>query len=185
MNPQDEVIRLHECLLVVQAQQKDVSAFSELVAMYERRLLYYLHRIVGESQAALDLLQDVWLTVYQRLSGLHSPETFRVWLYRIAHDRAVTIVRRQRREHDVLVQLAEEQEETWDEPCIYEAAELVHWALGQLSVPHREVLTLRFLEDLSVEQIAVVIGSPLATARSRLFHAKRAMRALIEEFKHA
>ena len=185
MNPQDEVIQLHECLLVVQAQQKDVFAFSALVAMYERRLLYYLHRIVGESQAALDLLQDIWLTVYQRLSGLHSPETFRVWLYRITHDRAVTIVRRQRREHDVLVQLAEEQEETWDEPSMFEAAELVHLALGRLSVLHREVLTLRFLEDLPVEQIAVVIGCPLATARSRIFHAKRAMRVLIEEFKHA
>ena len=185
MNPQDEVNRLRECLLVMQAQQKDVSAFSELVAMYERRLIYYLRRVVGEGPVALDLMQDVWLTVYQRLSGLHTPESFRVWIYRIAHDRAVTFIRRQSREHDVLVQLAEEQDETSDAPSYFENAELVHCALGQLSVLHREVLALRFLEDLSVEQIAEVTNCPLATARSRLFHAKRAMCALIEEFEHA
>ena len=59
MDPKDELRRLQECLLVVQAQQHNSAAFGELVDLYERRLLYYLHRIVGEGQTALDLLQDV------------------------------------------------------------------------------------------------------------------------------
>jgi RNA polymerase sigma-70 factor, ECF subfamily len=185
MDPKDELRRLQECLLVVQAQQNNPAAFGELVVLYERRLLYYLHRIVGEGQTALDLLQDVWLTVYQRLNSLHSPETFRVWIYRIAHDRAVSLIRRRQRESEALLQLAEEQDDSWEDSSVFDDAELVHRALGKLSVLHREVLTLRFLEDLSVEQIAEVIGCPTATARSRLFHAKRALRTIIEELTHA
>jgi RNA polymerase sigma-70 factor (ECF subfamily) len=185
MDPRDEILHLQVCLLVVKAQQHDSSAFGELVSLYERRLLYYLHRIVGEGQTALDVLQDVWLTVHQRLNSLHSPETFRVWIYRIAHDRAVSLLRRRRRESEALLQLAEEQDESVEERAVFDDAELVHRALGRLSVLHREVLTLRFLEDLSVEEIALVIGCPRATARSRLFHAKRAMRILVQELNHA
>ena len=62
----------------------------------------------------------------------------------------------------------------------FEDAEQVHRALGRISVAHREVLTLFFLEDLSQEQMAEVLGIPLGTVKSRLSYAKRAIRAAIE-----
>jgi RNA polymerase sigma-70 factor (ECF subfamily) len=63
----------------------------------------------------------------------------------------------------------------------FEDAEQVHRALGRISLPHREVLTLFFLEDLSQEQMAEVLGIPLGTVKSRLSYAKRALRSVLEQ----
>ena len=61
-----------------------------------------------------------------------------------------------------------------------DAAEAVHAALPKLSLAHREVLTLHFLEGAPVEEIAAVLDVPAGTVKSRLFHARRALRAVIE-----
>jgi RNA polymerase sigma-70 factor (ECF subfamily) len=59
-------------------------------------------------------------------------------------------------------------------------AEAVHAALAKLSLAHREVLTLHFLEDVSIQEIAFVLEVPAGTVKSRLYHAKRALRQAIE-----
>ena len=68
----------------------------------------------------------------------------------------------------------------WNEFELLEHAELVHDALGRLSLPHREVLTLRFLEHLELSDIAEVVGCGVGTVKSRLHYAKTAMRKLLE-----
>lgn len=68
-----------------------------------------------------------------------------------------------------------------EETEAFEDAEQVHRALGRISLAHREVLTLFFLEDLSQEQIAEVLGVPLGTVKSRLSYAKRALRSVLQQ----
>jgi DNA-directed RNA polymerase specialized sigma24 family protein len=85
---------LEEQLLVRLAQQGDNEAFTELIDCYDRRLLYYVRRLLAETDAAYDVMQTIWLIVHRRLSRLRSPEAFRVWIYRIAHDQAVSELRR-------------------------------------------------------------------------------------------
>jgi DNA-directed RNA polymerase specialized sigma24 family protein len=63
MNPRDELQRIQERLLVLQAQQNDHLAFQQLMKLYEKRLLYYIRRLVDDSDHALDILQNVWLMV--------------------------------------------------------------------------------------------------------------------------
>ena len=63
----------------------------------------------------------------------------------------------------------------------FEDAEQVHYGLSQISLAHREVLTLYFLEDFSVEEIAQVLGIPLGTVKSRLYYAKRDLRSVLEQ----
>ena len=84
-------------LLILRTQQHDHEAFNELLNLYERRVLYYVCRLIGDLEAALDVSQDVWLTVYQRIGTLRSLEAFRVWLFRIAHNKATTSARRGQR----------------------------------------------------------------------------------------
>ena len=60
-------------------------------------------------------------------------------------------------------------------------AEQVHYGLRRISLPHREILTLFFLQDLSVEEIADVVGIPFGTVKSRLYYAKRALRTVLEK----
>jgi RNA polymerase sigma-70 factor (ECF subfamily) len=172
-----------EPLAILLAQQGDRDAFRRLVDLYDARLLYFVRRILGDTDGALDVLQSVWLIVHRSLWKLQSPAAFRVWVYRLAHDQAVSELRRKTRRPVLFKDIPAEQPPepaAWDESAL-ENAELVHAALGGLSVDHRRVLTLRFLEDVSVEEIAEVVGCGPGTVKSRLHYAKLALRRRIEE----
>lgn len=179
-----ELDALRETLLVLRVQTGGEGAFQQLVTQYERRLLYYLHRILGSETDRADVLQEIWIRVFLKINTLRTPEAFRTWLYKIAHDVAVSQLRQsQRREFmsmtdEQLDDVAETSE--WNELELLEHAALVHEALGQLSLPHREVLTLRFLEGLELAELADVVGCSVGTVKSRLHYAKSAMRKLWE-----
>lgn len=182
----DNLAQIQERLTVLLAQQGNREAFEKLIDLYDRRLLYFVRRILGDNDGALDVLQSVWLTVHRKLRRLATPEAFRVWLYRIAHDQAVTELRRKSKRPVLLDEV-----ETWhakDEPAVDDAefdnAELVHVGLQGLTVDHRRVLTLKFLEDMTIEEIAEVVGCNVGTVKSRLHYAKAALRSRIEELTH-
>jgi RNA polymerase sigma-70 factor, ECF subfamily len=179
---QQERLRLREQALVLHAQAGDRDAFHQLVELYQVRLTYFVHRLVGHSLAG-DVLQDVWLEAYRKLGKLGSAAAFRVWIYQIAHHRAVAQLRRMRAESRAQERWAEQlaAEPEIDEAELLMNVELVHHALEQLSLDHREALTLRFIEDMSIREIAAVTGSSEGTAKSRLHYAKAAMRKIIEQ----
>jgi RNA polymerase sigma-70 factor, ECF subfamily len=152
MSSSDDTPPLAERAAVLLAMRGDRNAFRLLVDEYDRRLLYFVRRILGETEAAYDVLQAVWLAVHRQVRSLDSPEAFRVWLYRIAHNQAVSELRR-KANRPLLVEEPEmiAEEEALDDDLSLENAEMVHAALASLSVEHRQVLTLRFLEDMSLQ----------------------------------
>lgn len=174
-NPVD---RLHERVLVLRCQAGDEAAFEELVGKYSPRLRYYLRKMLRDGDRAEDVLQDVWLQVLRGLARLADPGAFPAWLYRIARDRVYRELRQRRRP----LRLVEEMDfaaETGDDLRL-EDAEYIHAALDRLAPEHREVLVLRFLEDMTYEDIAGVTGCPVGTVRSRIHYAKRALRSALE-----
>jgi len=173
-----------EAAMVLLAQQGDAGAFRELVELYDRRLLYFIRRILNETDESFDVLQETWLRVHRNLRSLQSPQAFRVWLYRIAHDQTVSALRRTQRTVPVEEATLGELAHASLPDAIFETADLVHAALGSLSVDHRRVLTLRFLEDMSIEEIASVLECNAGTIKSRLHYAKAALRRWMEESKH-
>jgi RNA polymerase sigma-70 factor (ECF subfamily) len=184
MKPCDEISQLEERLEVLLAQQGDAGAFGRLVGQYERRLLYFILRFTDDADQALDVLQEVWLSVFRLLPGLNAPEAFRVWVYQIAHGKVMDLLRREHRiaaSVDAAVDPSPEVTDC-DEPAL-ENAELVHRALGHLSIEHREVLTLHFLEGMSLEEIGQAISCPLGTVKSRVHYAKHSLRNVIERLK--
>ena len=171
-----------ELMLVLRAQEGDGEAFRALLDSYEPRLLYFLRRFAADEHLARDLMQEVWLAVFRQLVRLRAPAAFRGWLYQIAHDRAVSRLRRVRREAEVLECLHSEREvETVDEFIHTEQVEAVHTALGKLNDDQRVVLTLRFLEDLSIAEIADVLRLPAGTVKSRLHYAKESLRKVLNQ----
>ncbi len=176
----DQADWLYERLLVVRAQAGDEAAVAELVERYSPRLRYFLRKLLISADATEDALQDVWLDVLRHLPRLSDPQALRAWLYRIARDRAFRRLRKAGREPQSLDehQLANGQPEPEFTP---EEAAQIHAALDRLPAHQREVLVLRFLEDMSYEDIARVIGCPLGTLRSRLHYAKRALRDLLTD----
>jgi RNA polymerase sigma-70 factor, ECF subfamily len=128
-----------------------------------------------------DLLQEIWLSVYRALPKLNDAAAFRGWLFRIARDRVCREFRRARIEfHSLKTSHLEElvSEPVLDEPV---DAEAVRQQIENLSREHREALVLRFVEEMSYEEIASVTGSSLGTVRSRIHYAKRALRRAFEE----
>ena len=171
-------------LLVLRCRRGDPAAWRELIALWERRLFYYVRRLVGGERDAWDVLQRTWLAAYQSLPTLKEPRALRAWLYRIAHRQAVSHLRHVGAAPDAGAAAIDETTELpdGDEDLSFsaDAAEQVHAGLSELSLAHREVLTLHFLEDMSVDEVAAVLDVPPGTVKSRLFHAKRALRAAIK-----
>ena len=156
MTVNEESGQIDERLTVLLARQGDRQAFSRLVNLYDKRLLYFVRRILGETDAVPDILQSVWLIVHRRLRKLNSLDAFRVWLYRIAHDQAVSELRKKLKRPVFVaeVETASDVNGASIDETAFENAELVHVALDRLSVDHRRVLTLRFLEDMTIDEIA-------------------------------
>ena len=155
MKPGDEISHLEERLEVLLAQQGDADAFRRLVGRYERRLLYFILRFTDDAGHALDVLQEVWLSVFRLLPGLAAPEAFRVWLYKIAHGKVVEFLRR---EHRMPLSVdAGGSPRRSDGLRRARAGKRRARASGlraYLSIEHREVLVLHFLEGMSLEEIA-------------------------------
>lgn len=180
-----DLSEVEEAWTVISAQQGDANAFRRLVDRYDGRLLYFIRRILGESETAFDVLQSVWLAVHRKLRSLKAPAAFRVWLYRIAHDQAVSQLRSAVREEALLAELQETAGlGAAEDGESFENAELVHQALRELSMDHRRVLTLHFLEEMRIEDIAAVLDCPQGTVKSRLHAAKFALRRRIGELSH-
>jgi RNA polymerase sigma-70 factor (ECF subfamily) len=166
-------------VLILRCQGGDHAALAELVLNYSRRLRFYLRKMAGDALAD-DLLQDVWVDVVRRISRLNDPDAFPAWVYRIARDRAFRELRRRRvpclTDHDQVPDRTQDDADEWSEQDI----QAVLAGLDILAPEHREVLVLRFIEDMSYEQIAAVTARPIGTVRSRIHYAKHALRALLE-----
>lgn len=170
--------------LALRCQTGDPEAFADLIAVMERPLLYYATSLTGNQDAALDVLQDVWLKVLHGIRNLKDSGSLKPWLYAITHGVAVDRFRRQykrdKAEQSQLDDLLNVEEPTFDE----QDAKAVHHALSRLGVKHREVLVLHFLQDLSIQEIANVVGCSEGTVKSRIHYAKRQMKQILEGVKY-
>jgi RNA polymerase sigma-70 factor (ECF subfamily) len=175
--------RLLEQVLILQYQTGNTEAFERIFSRYNARLKYFLRRLSGARRDVDDLSQEVWLTVFKELGRLRNPGAFRVWLYRIARNKVFQGFRSARNAPEVadLEQIAEETETKED--FSPDDAAAIHKGLERLQEKHREVLMLRFLEEMSYEDIAQVVGVNLGTVKSRIHHAKRALREEMETLR--
>jgi RNA polymerase sigma-70 factor (ECF subfamily) len=165
-------------LLVLRCQAGDDSAFARLFESFADRSLRYLRGLVGD--AADDLQQEVWLSVYRNIASLANPSAFRTWLFSTTRHRASDYLRRQKRERELLEDVAGEMRESIDETGLdarIDAA--LDSALSQLSATHREVVLLRYRDDMGYGEIALVLGVPIGTVRTRLHYAKRRLQELL------
>ena len=162
-------------LLAVRCIRGDRAALDELVRTYEQRLLYFIRRLGADEADAWDVLQKTWVRVLGGIGRLDDPCSLVPWLYRVARNAARSHARDRDPPHEPL-----RDHPAAVEPPRFDDAEAVHRGLLKLSRPHREVLTLFFLEDLTVEQAAAVLEVPAGTVKSRLHYAKLALRQVLD-----
>jgi RNA polymerase sigma-70 factor (ECF subfamily) len=171
--------------IALRCQHGEPEAFADLVREMERPLLYFARKLVNDEDKALDVLQEVWLKAFRTIRRLENPRSVRAWLYQLTRGLAIDRIRKEVAEEQREKLHAEERGETSEEPSFdAEDAVALHRALDTLDVRHREVLVLHFLEDLSLTEIATVVGCSVGTVKSRMHYAKRALHAALRGERH-
>jgi RNA polymerase sigma-70 factor, ECF subfamily len=168
----------------------DVQAVVPLMERYQHRLYRYLLRLVWQEATAEDLFQQTWLRVMERIGSYDPSRNFESWLFTVARNLALDHLRRNRPESlDEPLPSGDTRAE-WVVDCgpgaleQLLAEERAGWllaALADLPAVFREVLTLRFEEEMKIEEIAVVLSVPLGTVKTRLHRAMKHLRRAIEE----
>ncbi len=171
--------KLIEQVLILRCQIGDRDAFAELIERYGRALRYFIDRLSDNSETAEDIYQDTWLIAVKRIHSLRQTDAFPAWLYRIARNKVYEQLRRQK----INISPDEKmtiQNDIEDDTFSAEDAAKIHTALEKLNTTHKEVLMLRFLEQMPYDRIAMVCGCNLGTVKSRIYYAKLALKKEME-----
>jgi len=164
----------------------DRRAFDVLVDRYQRRLLNFVYRTIGDRERGEDLVQEVFIRVHRHLHRFDQSKKFSTWIYTIASNLAKNELRNRSRNPLVLFQAIRKDDEADQRPLQFEdkhsrpddlfrkrhLRELVEWAVAQLPEHHRIVFVLRELEGKTYEEIAEITDCNLGTVKSRLNRAR-------------
>jgi RNA polymerase sigma-70 factor (ECF subfamily) len=168
-------------------------AFDELVDRYQKRLLNFVYRTIGDRERAEDLVQEVFIRVHRHLHRFDQTKKFSTWIYTIASNLSKNELRNRSRSPLVLFQTIKKNWEADHRPLQFEdknhkpedlyrkryLRELVEWAVSQLPEHHRVVFVLRELEGKTYEEIAEITDCNLGTVKSRLNRARNRFAQII------
>jgi RNA polymerase sigma factor (sigma-70 family) len=163
-------------LLAIRCQLGEPAAFDELVDRWHAPLWRYLRRMVDADETAEELLQETWLRIVRGMAKLREPKSLVPWMFGIAR-RTLMDQLRQRYKHASL------HDAFTDELPVPEAeidnrddVNQVIRELEKLPLPQRELITLYYLEELSIDEVAHVLEIPAGTVKSRLYHARNRLK---------
>ncbi len=176
---------IYNQLLILRCRSGQEQAWEELVNRWEKPLLYYIRRMIDNEHQAWQVLQETWLHVVRNIETLNYPEYLAKWLYTICRRKIITYYRKHHRQIELQEEISNgTYHSDYESDAQLENAEAVHWGLGQIKPVFREVLTLFFLQDLSIEEIAEVLVVPAGTVKSRLYYARKQLRKTLEGQSH-
>lgn len=167
--------------LVQRCMQGDRQSFQQLYRRYQQRVRSTLYQLCGAS-ALDDLVQEVFLRVWKGLPKLQQKAQFSTWLYRItwnvASDQRQEFAQK-RSQFEMLTRTASTESEASNLMHLH-YQDLVQRGLAQLSFDHRTVLVLHDLEEVPQKEVAQILGIPVGTVKSRLFHARGTLRQFLQ-----
>jgi len=177
------ISQANEIELVTRAQSGDRNAFSELVRTHAQGVLNVIYRMCGDMQIAEDAAQETFIQAWLRLQSYRPQASLRNWLYRIAVNTAIDMLRKEKR---ILPSAIEDLNLTDSGPgpetlvANSERTEMVQEAILALPDASRAVLVLREFEGLSYQEIAESLDIPVGTVMSRLNYARKLLREKLE-----
>lgn len=165
-------------LLVRRFNAGDNSAVTELFALFNTRLLFYLRRLLADEPRSWDALQETWVTVIRKMHTVHDARRLPAWLYTVARRAALA----RDADRQLIASLDAMEHPVYPGPAVEidtDDADAVRYAIDQLTPAHREVITLYFLQDLSLAEMAALTGASVGTIKSRLHYAKSRIRVIL------
>lgn len=154
--------------LIAAINAGDHEAFGLLYSRYRDWVVSLAHRLTGDASLALDVLQETFLYVLSKFPGMELRCRFKTFLYPVVRNLSLGVIKKSRRFQSSAEELEQLESTPAAETTRGEGREDLRHALANLSVAQRETLLLRFVDGLSLEEIAQAQGIPLGTVKSRL-----------------
>ena len=168
--------------LALRVQSGDQQALADLMERYTGKLLRYGRRFLYSSDSIVDIVQDVFITVYENIQDFDATRQFSPWIYRIAHNAFVNVLRRKSREPlyfmdlDRIVPHPVYEDPDQREKESEEMRVLLEQSLENIAPAYREIIDLYYFENFSYREIADILHIPMGTVGIRLSRAKDALK---------
>lgn len=170
--------------IVAQITRGDSDAYGLLMERYEAKLLHYVTYLIHDPTSARDVVQETFIKAYRNLQGFNPKYKFSSWVYRIAHNEAMNVIQKYKRQSDVDI---DELPVVTYEPSFAEHIDAsilrghVHECINELEQKYRDVVQLVYFEQMKYEEVADVLHIPPSTVGVWLSRAKAKLRSICEE----
>src|ERR1035437_5540480 len=190
---QQEAVRQESLAIAAGLKHQEAGLLDELIVRYQHRLLRYLLYLTSSRELAEDLFQEVWMRVLLRGGQFNGKARFDTWLFTVARNLVIDLRRKRTMasldemsdatDDGRAFEIATEGPSPLEQFQIREDRAEVAEVLLKLEANYREVLVLRFHEEMSLEEIASVTRAPLSTVKSRLYRGLAALKPEIERLR--
>ena len=173
---------------IVEMTLKDLNSYKYIIDRYESKLIQYIQRVIFVSKEdAEDILQEVFIKAYRNLNGYDSKYSFSSWIYRIAHNEAISFLRKKKKviegNGDIEIFERISSGEDIEDDFISELKRKeVRGLLSKLDPKYREVLILRYFEDMEYNEISDILHTSIGNVSSLINRGKSRFKMLIERY---
>lgn len=175
--------------LASRACSGDLSAYEELVNRYKNSVFAIVYRMVGQYQEAEDITQEVFISVYEKLYQFDTSKRFSPWLYRIATNASISMLRRKKKVvmlnfDETYAQSPDPAPDEFNPEHAYERQELreeIQKAIAELPESYRVVIALRYQSDLNNQEIAEILGISKENVEVKVHRARKALRGILQK----
>ncbi len=167
-------------LLVIDAQLGDEKAFTQLCHYFYKGLIHFAYKISGNEQLAQDAVQNSWLKIAKSFKRIKDPRSFKSWIYQSVRWQTLDLLKKQQKELNK--QSTTDVEELIDKTPINGSEEnknLLHH-INQLAEIDKQAIHLFYLEEMSLQEISIIIAVPIGTIKSRLNRARKILKQKLE-----
>lgn len=175
---------LIDLLLLQRVVKRDVYAFETLYRLYVRRLTRFLERVTRRPLAVEEVLDDTMMVVWDKAGTFSGQSKVSTWIFSIAYRKALKALRQLDEPIESDDNDAPSTDDAPEGPLLhYELREVLMNALVQLSPRHRAVVELVFFHGCAYGEIAQIVGCPIGTVKTRMFHALRRLRVMLADLR--
>jgi RNA polymerase sigma-70 factor (ECF subfamily) len=177
-----------EVQLVQLSRTGDRAAFRELVNMYKDKLHRLAYRMLHDRYDSEDVVQETFMRVYMNLNHYDENQKFSTWIYRIGKNLCIDLLRKKKVDHSLDAGLSDELEKPFYEKLpsadaspesrliVRELQEQLRKVIDKLSDKYKQVVTLYYLHEMSLQEISELLGMPVTTVKSRLHRGREQLR---------
>lgn len=186
------VVNQFDTRLIKLARKGDQGAFAELVALYKDKIFHLAYRMLSNRHEAEDIVQETFLRVYKNWNRYDEKQKFSTWIYRIATNLCIDRLRKRRPQYyldaemndqdgtDGYALIPGDERTPESEYLLSEKQQMIHQAIEGLPAKYKSVIILRYLQELSLQEIGDILDMPVTTVKTRVHRGREFLRKKLE-----